>query len=63
MFAGTSALESGIRKWTKLYFIVYFTEIKKTTELATRDPKYVLTEIPFKTIYNNSRNGNDYDII
>lgn len=34
-------------------FNVYFTENKTTIELATRDPKYLLTETPFKTIHNS----------
>jgi hypothetical protein len=40
-------------------FIVYFTENKKTIELATRDPKYMLTETPFNTIHNNSNNDDE----
>jgi hypothetical protein len=63
MFARSICIVIGNKKREQdAVFIVYFTENKKTVGLATRDPKYMLTETRFKTIHNNNNNDDNENI-
>jgi hypothetical protein len=60
MFARNICIVIGDKKREQnAVFIVYFTENQKTIKLATRGPKYMLTETPFKIIHNNGDNDDE----